>query len=511
MSVPGDNRAIWQAVSIALLAGLGIVIAVFYLAFASAVAIWNQSAAHLFSYLVIPVSVYFVWLRRRQLARLVPAPDMRMIWLALPCGLVWLTSHVAQIDIGVQFAAVGMLQILLLTLLGRDIYRVLLFPFTFLWLLVPFGDSLIVPLMELTSMMTVAGLTLLGLTAHAEGTMLIAEGRRYLIVEECGALDFILGNLVISLVYANLMYANKGKRWVYALSSVPVAILANGFRTTTIVFITHVSDGRIGLAHDHTTYGWFVFLFAVAGQMWVGWRYVDSHDKPLAAPTLEPDCTSPKKVVLAWFAAVCAIVAAPAYATLAATNEASSGGSLCWPALPIEGYTTVKHSAWRPVFANAQSNFHALVDSEFGAVDLHIAYYWRQERGRELINWHNRVFDGRHWNFLARSTDELTVDGQKIAVIRESLRGPQYETRAVFYWYWVDGTLTGSALQAKLLQIKAALLFGDKRSAMIALSVDESISRLRAHEAAQSVLDRAPFVIRTLRGVRTTNDAERGC
>jgi exosortase len=467
MSVPGDNRAIWQAVSIALLAGLGIVIAVFYLAFASAVAIWNQSAAHLFSYLVIPVSVYFVWLRRRQLARLVPAPDMRMIWLALPCGLVWLTSHVAQIDIGVQFAAVGMLQILLLTLLGRDIYRVLLFPFTFLWLLVPFGDSLIVPLMELTSMMTVAGLTLLGLTAHAEGTMLIAEGRRYLIVEECGALDFILGNLVISLVYANLMYANKGKRWVYALSSVPVAILANGFRTTTIVFITHVSDGRIGLAHDHTTYGWFVFLFAVAGQMWVGWRYVDSHDKPLAAPTLEPDCTSPKKVVLAWFAAVCAIVAAPAYATLAATNEASSGGSLCWPALPIEGYTTVKHSAWRPVFANAQSNFHALVDSE--------------------------------------------VDGQKIAVIRESLRGPQYETRAVFYWYWVDGTLTGSALQAKLLQIKAALLFGDKRSAMIALSVDESISRPRAHEAAQSVLDRAPFVIRTLRGVRTTNDAERGC
>ncbi|MDH3715598.1 MAG: exosortase/archaeosortase family protein, partial [Gammaproteobacteria bacterium] len=247
----GDSRAIWQAVSIALLAGLGIVVAVFYSAFASAVAIWNQSTAHQFSYLVIPVSLFFVWLRRHRLVHMVPAPDMRMVWLALPCGLVWLTSHVAQIDIGVQFAAVGMLQIPLLTLLGRNIYRVLLFPCMFLWLLVPFGDSLIRPLMELTSLMTVAGLTLLGLGAYAEGTVLIAEGVRYLIVEECAALDFIIGNLVISLVYANLMYTGATKRWLYSLAAVPVAILANAFRTTSIVLVTHASDGQIGLAYDH--------------------------------------------------------------------------------------------------------------------------------------------------------------------------------------------------------------------------------------------------------------------
>ncbi|MDH3452246.1 MAG: exosortase/archaeosortase family protein, partial [Gammaproteobacteria bacterium] len=194
-----DGGSAWPVVTVALLVGLVVVVAVFYSAFASAVAVWNQSAAHQFSYLVIPVSMYFVWLRRRRLAQLAPAPDMRMVWLALPCGIAWLTSHVAQIAIGVQFAAVGMVQILLLTLLGRDIYRALLFPFLFLWLLVPFGDSLIAPLMELTSVMTVAGLTLLGLDVHADGTVLIAEGARYLIVEECAALDFIIGNLVISL------------------------------------------------------------------------------------------------------------------------------------------------------------------------------------------------------------------------------------------------------------------------------------------------------------------------
>jgi exosortase len=297
--LPG-SRAIWQAVSVALLAGMGIVIAVFYSAFASAVAIWNQSSAHQFSYLVIPISLYFIWLRRHRLAHMVPAPDARAVWLALPCGLLWLASHVAQIDIGVQFAAVGMLQIVFLALLGRDIYRVLLFPFAFLWLLVPFGDSLTVSLMELTSAMTVGGLTLLGLDAHAEGTVLIAEGMRYLIVEECAALDFIIGNLVVSLVYANLMYTGLKKRWLYSLAAVPVAILANVFRTTSIVFITHASDWQIGLAYDHATYGWFVFLFAVAGQMGAGWRYRDRDADPPPVEAAIVGRLSLQRVLLIW-------------------------------------------------------------------------------------------------------------------------------------------------------------------------------------------------------------------
>jgi EpsI family protein len=105
----------------------------------------------------------------------------------------------------------------------------------------------------------------------------------------------------------------------------------------------------------------------------------------------------------------------------------------------------------------------------------------------------------------------LTVDGEDVVVNRESLRGSRFETRTVFYWYWVDGTLTGSELQAKLLQIKAVLLFGDKRAAMIALSTDETVTGRRAREAAQSVLDRGAFVVRTLQGVRTTNAGESAC
>ncbi|MDH3452067.1 MAG: EpsI family protein, partial [Gammaproteobacteria bacterium] len=313
------------------------------------------------------------------------------------------------------------------------------------------------------------------------------------------------------LVYANLMYTSAGKRGAYVLASVPVAVLANGIRTTSIVFITHISDGQIGLAQDHATYGWVVFLFAVAGQMWAGWRYRDPHEQSPATAPFATRRVLLKNVALAWFVAVCAIVAAPGYAALAATEEALPDGSLCWPALPIDGYTIVQDPPWQPRFAQAHGDFHALVESEFGLVDLHVAYYWRQRQGAELINWRNRVYDGARWNFMARTAEELTVDGQPVSVIKESLRGPRYEMRTVFYWYWVDGRLVGSALLAKLLQVKAALLFGEKRAAMIALSVDEGVAGQRAREVVQSILNRAPFVVRTLQRVRTTVDGESNC
>lgn len=509
--LPGASRSIWQAVGIALLLGLGVVIAVFYSAFTSAVATWNQSTAHQFSYLVIPVSMYFVWIRRQRLALSTPSPDLRMVWLAIPCGLVWLISHVAQIAIGEQFAAVGMVQILLLALLGREIYRVLLFPLMFLWLLVPFGDFLTEPLMELTSAMTVAGLTLFGIDAYAQGTVLIAAGSPYLIVEECAALDFIIGNLVISLVYANLMFSNTAKRWLYALAAVPVAILANGFRTTTVVLITHVSDGQIGLAHDHAAYGWFVFLLAVAAQMWAGWRYHDPDATPAVARSVGVHKLSLQRVALTWVVAVVAISAAPGYAAFAVAGEVPVSNSLCWPELPIDGYTVVPDPAWQPRFAQAHGNLHALLESDFGALDLHIAYFWRQQQGAELINAQNRVYDGDRWNFLARTADELIVDGKRISVNRVSLRGPNFETRSVFYWYWVDGAFTDSAIHAKLLQIKAAVLFGEQRAAMIGLSIERGVAGQREREAVQSVLDRAPFVVRTLQKVRTTADGKSYC
>jgi EpsI family protein len=44
--------------------------------------------------------------------------------------------------------------------------------------------------------------------------------------------------------------------------------------------------------------------------------------------------------------------------------------------------------------------------------------------------------------------------------------------RLVWFWYWVDGRMTGDLLLAKLLQVKAKILGGRQEVGIVALAVD---------------------------------------
>jgi EpsI family protein len=60
------------------------------------------------------------------------------------------------------------------------------------------------------------------------------------------------------------------------------------------------------------------------------------------------------------------------------------------------------------------------------------------------------------------------------------------EQRLVWFWYWVDGRMTGDLLFAKLLQVKAKFLGGPQEVAIVALAADY---RGDAQEAENSLRD----------------------
>lgn len=473
---------------------------------------WTHSDAHQFALLVLPISLYFIWQRRFLVAQHAPKPVFWPLLAAVPLGLLWLVSNAVHVTLGTQIAAVGLLQVALLSILGWRIYKTLLFPFLFLWLLVPFGDVLTPDLMRLTTHLTAAGLTLAGLDATTDGNIVISEAGRVGIVEGCSALDFLIGNLVISLVFANLVYTRNSKRIVYVLAAVPVAILANNLRTTSVILITYLSDGAWNLLSDHKLYGWALFLVFVVLQMAWGARFSDPKGGTCGSlPTpIDDHSASPAKIHGVLLTAVSLIAMPPLYAAWLKTGAIHpKSASLCGPAWLSP--KKVENDGWHPVFVGAQAELHSQQVVDGRNVDLYVAYYWQQGEEAELVGWPNAVFDRKKWHFMEEKAAVASIDGRATGVRETRLRGPERGRRLAWHWYWVDGRMVSSPAVAKLLQAKAELLGSDQRAAAIVLSTNERADAEGARTAMQSLLARASFLTPMLDGARPGGDVGHSC
>lgn len=501
----------WRAALVALLLGAGAVGALYFAGFASLVSVWSSTVAYRFLFLVPVLSLYFLWLRWPEVRVLQPRPSALGLLYALPFGALWLFAAATQLAIGAQVAAVGMLQAVFLAVLGWPVCRRLLFPLLLLWLMVPVGDLLVPRLMELTTALTIAGLHLAGMPATADGNLLVAGGARYSIIQECSGLDFLLGNLLVSLVFANLIYRGTGRKLLYVLAAVPVAILANNLRTTSVILIT---AGGIDLAADHSAYGWFLFLVAMVGQMAVGVRYRDPPGGRYREPPRDlPEAAVTTPLVLAAGGLLLVAAVAPAYARYGLDRDAGPVAvRLCLPPglRPVAGLPAVADD-WRPAFPAADATVHGVLPVAGRPVDLHVAYYWRQRPGSELISWENRFHDGAHWRYMAEGSATADFAGRTLAVATERLAGPAGQRRLAWYWYWVDGQFTSRPGVAKLHQARAVLFGGDQRAAVIAVSVEESGNAAADGAALQAALDRQPALMQMLKAAARDEDPGRGC
>ena len=261
--------------------------------------------------------------------------------------------------------------------------------------------------------LTLTGVEFAGLVASSDGNLISVPSGRYSVVEECSALDFLIGAAMISLVFGALMYNGAVKRAALVLAALIVAILANGFRTTTVILITHYSAGEIDLAQDHGAYGWIVFFVATVALMWWGYRFRDPLDDGPHGPSVrgQTPATTPRLL-----AAVVVIAgAAPAYvafSTPAVTNSLTA----CLPTSSGPWRSQAALSDWRPIIPGATGRSHRGYAHGGQILDLYIAYFGHQEQGAELVGWAVRIADGKTWSRMAAGTADVGIGGQTVRV-----------------------------------------------------------------------------------------------
>ena len=252
-----SSRAVLPA--IVLLLGAAGWLILFRAEAAAAIHVWRTSTAFGHCFLILPVAAWLAWERRGRLTGETPDPRPWVALAAVPIGLAWFVAERLGIMEGRQLAAMALLLLLVLCVLGWRLWRAFAVPLLYLFFLVPFGASLVQPLQTFTARFIDIGLDVLGIPhVVTRFTIEIPEGM-FRVAEACAGLRFLIASVAFGVLYACVMYRSPMRRLAFIVVSAVVPVIANGVRALGIVFLGHLRGSAEAGAVDHIVYGWVFF------------------------------------------------------------------------------------------------------------------------------------------------------------------------------------------------------------------------------------------------------------
>jgi len=229
---------------------------------------WGQVQDYSYGYLIAPLSAFFIWERRKVLARTPIEPS----WY----GLIPLTLGALSLAIGrlgveqmsMRVAFVLTLIGLQVLLLGIPVFRVLAFPLCFLFLMVPLPQSLsnilTFPLQLIAADLAVHTLQYFNLPVLREGNILHLPHNDLFVKDACSGLRSLMALGTLGILFAYFFRRSWPERLLLVASTIPIAIIVNAFRVALTAVLTYIWGPQMADGAIHQTEGFFTFGMAFA-------------------------------------------------------------------------------------------------------------------------------------------------------------------------------------------------------------------------------------------------------
>jgi exosortase len=203
---------------------------------------WDNDADMSHGYFVPLVSGFVVWQRRDELMALKPRPNWWGLAVVVLGGLMLILATLgAELFIArISFVITLIGAVWLLG--GTLIVRNLMFPLLLLFLMIPIPaviyNQFTFQLQLLASRFADTALTAFSIPVLREGNILELPTQRLDVVEACSGIRSLITLTFLSLVYGYFFEKRKFVRLLLFLSTIPVAIVANGLRITITGVLT---------------------------------------------------------------------------------------------------------------------------------------------------------------------------------------------------------------------------------------------------------------------------------
>ena len=235
----------------------------------------SQGTDYSHGWLIPIVSIAVVWLKKSELAaapKNVSYVGLSLVVLALL--MHWVGAKAQQTRITL-LALVLLLWAIPFYINGWKVAKILIFPCTYLLVCVPlnFFDSLTFPLQMFATVVSAAMLNGFGLAVARHGSMIsmMAEGGfRFEVGEACSGIRSLVAMMALTAAYAYLTQDKTWKKWVLFLSSIPLAIVGNIARITTVGLVAEAFGEKLALGLYHDYSGYVIFSVAILLMLAIG-------------------------------------------------------------------------------------------------------------------------------------------------------------------------------------------------------------------------------------------------
>lgn len=442
--------------AVVLALALATLLAVFWPTWRSMVQTWQDSETFRHGFLVPLAFAVLAWRDRARIA----AQPRRVEWKALVllglAGLAWLAAEVVGVNAVRQYAVVAMVPLLVLLLMGRHVFRALLFPFAFLFFMVPAGEFMLPTMIGWTADFTVWAVRASGVPVFREGTMFTLPSGRWSVVEACSGLRYLVAALPLATLYAYLSFGSNRVRAAFVLLTLVVALAANWLRAWGIVMLGHWSDMKIATGVDHLVYGWLFFGIVMGIVFWIGARWQartagpsDPRDPSLRARADAARFAPSQRPAPLVAAALSALLVVGAWPPAADALASGSGEVLDLEQAARHLLAPGTRGDFVPAYTRAA---HVATGTVRDAPDVRawVGQYWDQRNRGEMIGYPNAVVaaESDAWHIVATRVVPLTVaPGQATEFALAAQDG-----RRLIAWRWhlVDGRVVLDPYRAKV-------------------------------------------------------------
>lgn len=228
---------------------------------------WNSDADMGHGFFVPIIAAYIAWQKRAEVAATPAQPN----WWGLPVVLYG-ALQLCIATLGAELftartAFVISLAGMVLLLGGARYLKIFAFPLFLLLFMIPIPaiiyNRITFPLQIIASESAEKALSLLQIPVLREGNVLELPDQTLNVVEACSGIRSLLSLSFLSLVFGYFFEKRVWIRVVLFLSTIPIAIAANGARVTLTGILAETKP-ELAEGFFHAMSGWIIFMVALA-------------------------------------------------------------------------------------------------------------------------------------------------------------------------------------------------------------------------------------------------------